>query len=165
MVDGATDGPSLGWCSRCHRISAITSSDPFFGDYHLCPSCPGVCLVLPVCFGEYARWALAALASHGPDSPVPLAELGRVLGHARAQHARRPDPSRVDAVAAAEPGLRDLLVSARERGELDDALLTLWILVGQLLIATHDPSVVELADPRGSGEQLASLDRVIRGLG
>ncbi|MGO4132452.1 hypothetical protein AB4028_12800 [Janibacter sp. RAF20_2_2] len=68
-------------------------------------------------------------------------------------------------MATAEPGLRELLVSARERGELDDALLTLWILVGQLLIATHDPSVAELVDPRDSVEHLASLERVIRGLG
>ena len=165
MVDGTTDGPSLGWCSRCYRICAITSSDPFFAGYHVCPSCPGLCLELPARFGEYARSAVTPLASHGPDSPVPLAELGRVLGVARAQRAGRAECSRVDTVATAEPGLRELLVSARERGELDDALLTLWILVGQLLIATHDPSVAELVDPRDSVEHLASLERVIRGLG
>lgn len=163
MVDGATDGPSLGWCSRCHRISAITSSDPFFGDYHLCPSCPGVYLVLPDCFGEYARSALVMLASHRPDSPVPLVELARVLGHARAHRAGRPASSRVAEVVAADPGLGDLLASAQERDELEDALLTLWVLVGELLMATHDPSVVEATDPRDRDEQLELLHRIIAG--
>ncbi|MFJ6131737.1 hypothetical protein [Janibacter terrae] len=65
----------------------------------------------------------------------------------------------------AEPGLRDLLLSAQECGELDDALLTLWIVVGELRIAAQDPSVIEIAGAGDGRDRLGSLFRVVFGAG
>ena len=165
MVDDGEGEAALWWCSRCYRVTGVASfsSAPLFEGYHSCPGCPGVCLLLPARFGEYARSSLVLLASHGPASPVPLAELGRIVGFARSQHASRSPSSRAAAVVAAEPGLRDLLVSAEESGDLEDALLTLWIIVNELLIATHDPSVVAPGATPDRYDHLASLFRVIVG--
>ena len=167
MVEVADERPSLWWCSRCYRVSDAASSGfaPFFEGYHSCPWCPGVCLVLPARFREYARSALVVLAWDGHTDPAPLVELGRVIGYARTQHVRRSVASRVAAVVDAEPGLRDLLVSAQECGELDDALLTLWIVVGELRIAAQDPSVIEIAGAGDGRDRLGSLFRVIFGAG
>lgn len=89
MVGDGEGEAALWWCSRCYRVTGVASSSPapLFEGYHSCPGCPGVCLLLPARFGEYARSSLVLLASHGPASPVPLAELGRIVGFARSQHA------------------------------------------------------------------------------
>ena len=167
MVEVAEARASLWWCSRCYQVNGVASlaPAPIFEGYHSCPWCPGVCLVLPARFREYARSALVVLAWDEHTDPAPLVELGRVIGYARTQHASRSAASRVAAVVDAEPGLRDLLVSAQECGELDDALLTLWIVVGELRIAAQDPSVIEIAGAGDGRDRLGSLFRVVFGAG
>lgn len=84
-----------------------------------------LCLRLPDQFGEYAVSAFASLAQHEHAKAVPLAELGRVIGKARAEHAVGAGSDPIATVAASAPDLEDLLMCARDHDDLHAALLTL----------------------------------------
>lgn len=152
------------WCSRCRNLNLLSHSatEAFLDGYLPCQFCSGICLRLPDQFGEYAVLAFASLAQQEHAAAVPLAELGRVIGQARAQHAAGAGPDPVVTVAATAPDLEHLLICARDRDDLGPALLTLWVLVGQLLIETRDPSSAGLANEESDGlPHLMSLRRVI----
>lgn len=153
----------LGWCSRCYQLS-VPSSDSlpgvFTDGYLSCQLCPGICLRLPADVAEYAVPASAFLLQPR-TKPVRLAEFGRVIGQARAQHARQPDSDPVATVTAVAPCLTDLLIGARDRDELDTALFALWLVIGHLLVTTEDPAVVGHPEERKDSTHLTSLRQVI----
>ncbi|WP_346008629.1 hypothetical protein [Janibacter terrae] len=135
------------WCSRCYNLNiAHPATETFLDGYLPCQFCSGTCLRLPDRFGKYAVLAFASLTQHEHAKGVPLAELGRVIGQARAQHAAGSGPDPVATITASAPELEDLLLCARDHDDLGVALLALWILTGELLVATRDPSIVEFAD-------------------
>ncbi|WP_338752141.1 hypothetical protein [Janibacter alittae] len=154
----------IAWCSHCHRLNLIShpATETFFDGYLPCQFCSGICLRLPDQFGEYAVSAFASLAQQEYAKAVPLAELGRVIGQIRAQHAAGAASDPIATVAASAPDLEDLLIYARDRDDLDAALLTLWILIGELLIATRDPSIAGLPDEESDSlAHLLSLHRIV----
>lgn len=54
---------------------------------------------------------------------------------------------------------------ARDHDDLDVVLLALWILVGELLIATRDPSMVEFSEQESDSlGRLKSVHHVINAL-
>lgn len=97
--------------------------------------------------------------------PASLAELGRALGQARAQQAGqghgRTKRGPIATVTAIAPCLEHLLTCAHERNDLNEALLALWILVGELLTATDDSSVGGISDEREGKARVARLHLVI----
>lgn len=154
------------WCPRCSNLNiAHPATETFFDDYLSCQFCSGTCLRLPDHFGKYAVSAFASLMRHDHVKGLPLAELGRVLGQVRAQHAAASGPDPVATIAASAPELEDLLMCARDHDDLDVALLALWILTGELLIATRDPSMVEFSEQESDSlERLKSVHHVINAL-
>lgn len=137
----------LGWCSSCRRLNVNTGDsapEVILDDYRACQYCSGVSLPLPARFSEYAVPAWSILTSQERAGALPLLELGRAIGQARAQRVEQRDertPSDpIAIVSTAAPCLETLLIRAHERGDLSVALLALWLLVGELLIATDDPS-------------------------
>lgn len=155
---------AMAWCSRCYNLSLISrpGAEASFDVYLSCQFCSGICLRLPDRCGEYVVSAFASLEQQEQAKTVSLAELGRVIGQARAQHAAGAGSDPIDTVAASAPALEDLLIHARDRDDLDAVLFTLWILVGQLLIATSDPSIAELADKKSDSlAHLMSLHHII----
>lgn len=131
---GSEQFTAMAWCSRCYNLNLISNSaaEASYDGYLPCRLCSGICLRLPDQFGEYATSAFASLEQREHAKAVPLAELGRVIGQARAQHAAGAGSDPIATVAASAPDLEDLLIHARDRDDLDAALFTLWILIGQL---------------------------------
>lgn len=104
------------WCPRCSNLNiAHSATETFFDDYLPCQFCSGTCLRLPDHFGKYAVAAFASLMRHDHVKGLPLAELGRVIGQVRAQHAAASGPDPVATIAASAPELEDLLMCAGSR--------------------------------------------------
>ncbi|WEV79324.1 hypothetical protein O9K63_05910 [Janibacter cremeus] len=138
----------LGWCSSCRRLNVSagdSAPEVILDDYRACQYCSGVSLPLPARFSEYAVPAWSILTSQERAGALPLAELGRAIGQARAQRVEQRDertPSDpIAIVCTTAPCLEALLIRAHQHGDLRVALLALWLLVGELHVATDDPSV------------------------